>query len=114
MEWLVEPAVQGGVATTYRIKLATSVLAGRTTTSLNGLYFRVFLFNSGATNVQRVLALIFDLVTLTLVAGSSAPFTVDTTVDQTLAFTIQPGAATDSLNARFAHVHSFTGSVSGI
>ncbi len=88
------PTAQGGVATVVQIKFGGVAFLTYSSVALGERLFRLFLFNRNAANVQNGLGIFADNAgfTRTAVVGAA----VDTTVDQTLAVTVTPGAVGDS------------------
>lgn len=109
IEWHLGSGAQGGVATTFRVKLGATTLITFTKAVVQQILLRLLLFNFGATNSQNMYAYLIDSGNV-LSNAQGIGFAVDTTLDQTLAFTIQPGAVGDSWGSRLIQAASFSGS----
>lgn len=90
--------VQGAVASTFRYRFGGVVLDSFTKAALATVLWDLVVINKGATGAQEWFAVRTDTVAgVTLARGTAA---VDTTANQDLLCSIQPGAATDSWDAR--------------
>ncbi len=108
IEWHLGSGAQGGVATTFRVKLGATTLITFTKAVVQQILLRLLLFNFGAANSQNMYAYLIDSGNV-LSNAQGIGFAVDTTLDQTLAFTIQPGAVGDSWGSRLIQAAAFTG-----
>ena len=100
------PSVQGATATTLRIKLGAQLLFSTTRTDLSVIDVVMEVLNNAAGGNQVTKS--YMRVGSAAPVFTSTPTTVDTTVAQTLAFTIQPGATTDNWALDFDKVVRFT------
>jgi hypothetical protein len=104
LEWFVTGIAQGGVATTFRVKLGGTLIFSTTDTTAEVVSFRLVFLNLNATNSQWVSG---HLAKATVVTGASPGiFAIDTTVDETLSCTIQNGAVGDNWTDRGWKVHA--------
>jgi len=99
---LLTANAQGGVATTFRLKFGATTLFAPTRAAVDSLWWTVFGANKNASGSQSWAELL-SWATLANGAGlvNSA---LDTTLDQTLALTIQLGAVGDSWDVRLWEV----------
>ncbi len=105
VQTLLVGTVQGGVATTFRLKLGASVLFAPTSAAVKTILLRMWLLNQAVTNAQR--AVLEQWESTGFVGVTQNTFAVDTTVNQALALTIQNGAAADSWTAAGWKVQTF-------
>ncbi len=110
LEWMLFANLQGGVGTTFGIRLGGTLLGSTVTTSGTNMFVRMVLLNKGLTNSQ--LAFVVFTSGAGTVADSVQITALDTTVDQLLAVTIKSGAATDSWTDEGWKVHAVGGRTS--
>ncbi len=113
INWVVSASAQGATATTLRIKLGATVIEFLTHAAVEEIQMRMVLANLGLTNSQYHYMLGFRS-SVTSVSIGAATTAVDTTVDQTLSCTIQPGATTDNHRSRGVEVYGFSGAAAAI
>ncbi len=109
LEWMLFANLQGGVGTTFGIRLGGTLLGSTLTTSGTNMFVRMVLLNKGLTNSQ--LAFVVFTSGAGTVADSVQITALDTTVDQLLAVTIKSGAATDSWTDEGWKVHGVVGRI---
>jgi len=107
LEWMLNGQVQGGVATTFRVRIGGTQLFAFSKTATSTMLLRLAVANANATNAQRGIAYLGD----TVVAFTAFQFTgaFDTTLDQTVTLTIQSGATTDNWQDWGYRIHAFGG-----
>lgn len=98
--WALTATAQGAGATTFRVKLGATVLTSFTSTTVDFMQARGVTINANAQNAQRNTAWWTRAVGSFFVDDNTTA--VDTSVPQTLTFTIQPGAVGDNWNSRQA------------
>ncbi len=112
VELNMHAVTQGGVSTVVRVKLGGIIVgqAGHTATGQYRIFFE--LWNANATNAQE--GWFWELKDNSFPGGARIVAALDTTLDQTLSVTIQPGAATDNWVDRGWKVHGFAASGSAL
>jgi len=110
LEWMLNGQVQGGVATTFRVRIGGTQLFSFSKAATSTMLLRLLVANANATNAQRGIAYLGD----TVVAFTAFQFTgaFDTTLDQTVTLTIQSGATTDNWQDWGYKIHAFGGRTS--
>jgi hypothetical protein len=103
----VQVVAQGAVNTAFRVKLGTGIIAQYLTTVVQSRQIRAVMQNANSAIAQKAWGFSIDNAANLLLSDNTPA--VDTTVDQTLSFTIQNGTATDSQNVRGWRVHAFVG-----
>jgi len=104
IEWSLVANVQGGVATTFRVRLGGVQCALFTKSAASNFHMVARLFNRGLTGNQLTSMMVSDNVVGDVELDSLTA--VDTTVDQHLTITISSGATTDSWNSYGFQVHA--------
>ena len=104
--------VQGGVNSTFRVRLGASAIATINVGAVGNLVWRLHFLNSAANAAQKVWSVMFSPTTV--VANTLLSTTVDTSVDQTLSLTLQNGAATDNYTCSGWKVHGVVGASSAV
>ncbi len=108
VHWMLIGVAQGAIAASFRLKLGATTLAIFTKAVTDNMFVIYHLLNRGATNVQDARGhAISDAGTVTSVAGSTGG--LDTTLDQTLSITIQPGAVGDRWDSFGVMIGPMTG-----
>jgi len=92
--------VQGGVASTCRVRLAGTVVSSAVVSAVSAFYFMVEVGNRGSYTSNQIYALVIANG-VTPVVGQQL-LALDLSVDQTLSVTMQNGAATDSHRFEYA------------
>ncbi len=103
VEWALGVVAQGGVATTFRIRLGAVQLVTFGQANINGVQIRMVLQNRNSQAAQSNFA--WKLDTGSVIQDGASNTAVDTSVDQTLSLTIQNGATTDNWNDQGWKVH---------
>jgi hypothetical protein len=101
LRFAINPSVQGGVATTVRVKLGAVTLWSYTYAALTTSFGELFFCNENAAATNHTVAR--SLVAAAPSAVTVANAGVDTSVDQALAVTVQGGAGTDAWAGVMCH-----------